>query len=163
MCGDDITVGNVVEGGEGVTLWYGDEDIPGAGNYVAGMCGNLRRSDEVTRGQWPPTAIYRHRAQSAGSRRRSITMHGPHCAIYLPLIHTISQALSSSSYVIFPSAFILCDYSCKNIFYFAELYYYFRKRNGCMSARDDTRVIRCREERTINCRHRDIFILDINF
>jgi len=44
-------------------MWGGggrrDEDVPGAGNYVAGncaagVCGNLRsrRGDDVTRSQW---------------------------------------------------------------------------------------------------------------
>jgi len=104
-----------------MTLRYGDKDIQDAGNYIAGnyvtgMCGNLRpRRDNVTRDQWPSGAIRRHRARSAGvsergpppstiCRRRSPSLPGAirhrfpqpppnaitHRALYLSCVFTIN-------------------------------------------------------------------------
>ena len=146
------------------------------GNYVAEVCGNLRprRWWRGVNGHRVPSAtaagLYRHRPSppppGVVCRFPSITRSPPSVILIMYTYHLSSL---SSSYVIFPSTFITCDYSCRKIFFILPNYnYYFRESSmirSCVivSRGDDARVIiRCREEGTINA-DTDIFILDIYF
>jgi len=154
--------GDVTEGGVGkwcYSRWCrsaGDEDVPGnAGNYVAEIC--IRVAVKTRRGvnSWRPRSAAIHqspsppadavRCQSPPLSRTRFPSH----AVFIMYAYsqvTISQASLSFSYVIFPSAFITCDYSYRNIFILLNYNItYFRDRDG-MVARDNARVIRCREE-----------------
>ena len=130
-----------------MTLRCGDKDIQDAenyiaGNYVTGMCRNLRpRRGNVTRDQWPLAAIRRHRAWSAGvserdpppntiCRRRSPSLPGAirhrfpqpppnavtHRALYLSCILTINVY----------HFFHLCySFLARGIFYFIYLFLFY--------------------------------------
>jgi len=124
-----------------------DKDIPGAGNYVAENC-NLRRGgarklasrhgeSRGVNGRWVRSASGR------GPLSIPITTATRHGSLHI--IFTMYTYYYICVVIFFLRFFSLasnqCDYSW-NIFYSAELYYYFRERDGV--ARDDERVTRCR-------------------
>jgi len=120
--------------------------IPRVGNYIAEVCGNLRRDDNVMRGQWLLSAIRRFRAQFAfGCDLVLAAERSSHRALYLlSCIFTISYALLSSSRGIF----YLFIY-----FYYVIFYYILYNYSHCaiitvrFIERDDTNITLWRRDR----------------